>query len=117
MKMASMKLPKKSEKEMKTEAMPGKADGDRWPYGLQLRFENEQIDKLPYLKTLKVGQKVMVSGSGEVSSLRVSDREGGKEDWSIEIQLHEVGCEGKKKDDSSESMSYDMNMVKAKRRY
>lgn len=113
--MADMKLPKKTEEELKTESVPTKIDRDRWPYGLQLRFENDQIDKLPYLKTLKVGQKVMVQGMGEVSSLRMSERDGGKEDWSIEIQLHEVGCEGKKKEES-QSMSDMMGEVKAGRK-
>ena len=77
--------------------MPVKDEGDRYPYGMQLRFESEQVDKLSYLKKLKVGQKVMVEGMGEVSSIRMNEEKDGKQRYSVEIQLHEVGCEGKGK--------------------
>lgn len=116
MKMADMKMPKRTEKEMKGMAEAVKMEErDRWPYGLQLRFENEQIDKLPHLKNLTVGQKVTVQGVGEVTSLHMTERENNKENWTVEVQLHEVGCEGKKKD-SSGSMSEDMRSINEKRR-
>jgi len=103
MKMVDLKLPKKSKKEITGEMIPAKDEGDRYPYGFQLRFENDQIEKLPYLKKFKVGQKVHMMGMGEVTDLHMSERKEGKEDWTVTIQLHEVGCESKGKE-KSESM-------------
>lgn len=100
MKMVDLKMPKKSKEQLKKEMSPIEVERDRWPYGMQLRFESEQVDKLPYLKKLKVGQKVMVEGMGEVSSVRMNEDKGGKQKYSVEIQLHEVGCEGKGKEKS-----------------
>ncbi len=114
MKMADMKMPKKTKKEMMGESIPAEIEKDRWPYGLQLRFENEELSKLPHLKELKVGTKVMVQGMGVVTAIRSNERQGGKEDNSVEIQLHEVGCESKKKEEP-QSMSDMMSGVKAGR--
>lgn len=108
MKMVDLKLAKRSKKEMKGTEMPSMDEGDRYPYGMQLRFESEQVDKLPHLKKLKVGQKVMVDGMGEVSSIRMNEEKDGKQRYSIEVQLHEVGCESKGKE-KSESMGEAMS--------
>lgn len=97
MKMLNMKLPKKAEEELKIQTKPMKDEGDRWPYGLQLRFESDQVDKLPHLKKLKVGQKVNIEAIGEIIGLRMNEEKNGKEKYSVEVQLHEVGCEGKVK--------------------
>ena len=105
MKMVDLKLPKKTKEEMKGETMPAVSEGERWPYNLQLRFETEQIDKLPHLKNMKIGQKVVIQGEGEVTELRMSERKEGKESWTVEVQLHEVGCEGKKKEESESMMN------------
>ena len=104
MKMADMKLPKKTGKEVEAE-LPTVAGGDRWPYGLQLRFETEQIDKLPHLKDMKIGQKVMVQGVGDVTEIRMSEQKEGKENWTVEVQLHEVGCEGNKHESMLDALS------------
>jgi hypothetical protein len=104
MKMADMKLPKKTKEELKVDTSPAMPEQERWPYGLQLRFETEQIDKLPHLKTYKIGQKVLVQAEGEVTELRMSERKEGKESWTVEVQLHNVGCESKKKEPSDSMM-------------
>ena len=108
MKMVDVKLPKKTKEELKKEMSPIQVERDRWPYGLQLRFESEQVDKLPLLKKLKIGQKVIVEGIGEVTSIRMNEEKEGKEKYSVEIQLQEVGCESKGKM-ASESMGEAMS--------
>ena len=108
MKMVDVKLPKKTKEEMKKEMSPVEIERDRWPYGLRLTFDSEQVDKLPHLKKLKVGQKVNVESIGEVVSIRINDRKDGKEEYSIEVQLQEVGCEAKgkmKQESMGEAMS------------
>jgi hypothetical protein len=108
MKIVDVKLPKKSMEELKKEASPIQVERDRWPYGLQLRFETEQIDKLPHLKDMKIGQKVSVQGHGEVTEIRMSEQKEGKESWTVEVQLQEVGCESGKKE-KPESMTEAMS--------
>lgn len=97
MKLIDVKLPKKTKAELKTECQPiGYGDEDRWPYGLQIRFEKEQIAKMPEVAELKVGDTVNVSGIGKVTSVRISERRGGKDDHSVEIQIEQVGVSSKK---------------------
>jgi hypothetical protein len=66
---------------------------DQWPYGLQLRFESEQVDKLPQLEKMEIGERVMVNGIGEVTSIRMSEKKQGKKDWSVEIQIQKIGID------------------------
>ena len=112
MKMIGLKLPKKSN-EIATAEAP-KVDRDQWPYGMQLRFESEQVDKMPHLEKMKVGQKVEVMGMGEVTSIHMREESGGKKKYTIEVQLHEVGCEGKGK--VNESMGSMMRTVEESKR-
>ena len=89
-----MKLKKKSKIGLKKLMEPMAYGGqDEWPYGLQLCFEKEQIEKLSNLKKLKVGDSVKVSAEGNVMSIRISERQDGSDNHSIEIQLKEVGVE------------------------
>jgi hypothetical protein len=104
MKMVDVKLPKKTRKEMMG-TMPAIEEGDRWPYGLRLHFETEQVDKLPHLKDMKIGQKVTVQGIGEVTEIRMSEQKEGKESWTVEVQLHEVGCESNKHESMLDAMT------------
>ena len=92
MKLTDMKLPKKTKAELKADCVPsiGCEDEDRWPYGLQIRFEKEQIAKMPEVAKLKVDDTVSISGTGKVISVRMSERRGGKDDHSVEIQIEKV---------------------------
>ena len=97
MKLTDMKLPKKTKAELKTECQPiGCEDEDRWPYGLRIDFEKEQVAKMPEVAGLKVGDAVSISGIGKVTSVRMSERHG-KDDHSVEIQIEQVGVSSKKK--------------------
>ncbi len=100
MKMVDLKLPKKSTKEV-TE--PPSIEREQWPYGMQLRFESEQVDKLPQLKEMKNEEKVIVSGIGEITDVRTHELKGGKKQYTIEIQVQQIGMESKDKQ-SQESM-------------
>jgi len=115
MKMVDVKIPKRLKKEMETMKSPVEMERDRWPYGLKLTFEHEQVDKLPHLEKMKVGQKVNVEGIGEVTSIRMNEEKEGKKRYSVEVQLHEVGCEGKGKM-VSESMGEAMGRAKENHR-
>lgn len=95
MSLTSVKLKKKSKVELKKLMEPtmGYEGQEEWPYGLQLCFEKEEIEKLPSLKKLKVGDSVKVSAEGNVMSVRISERQVGSDDHSIRIQLKEIDVE------------------------
>jgi hypothetical protein len=98
MKLIDMKLPKKTKKELEITTSPVEVDGrDRWPYGLQLRFEKEQISKMPELERLKVGNVVNISGIGKVVGVRMSEQQKGENDHTVEIQIEKVGVSSKKR--------------------
>ena len=93
-----MKIPKKSKKELIAMEMPTTyEDNDRWPYGLQLRFEKEQIKDLPKLAKFEVGDKVYVYAEATVTAVRISERQKGRNDHSVELQLEKVNVEPKTK--------------------
>ena len=105
MRLVDVKLPKKTTAELKTDCQPiGYDDEARWPYGLRISFEKEQIAKMPEVAKLKVGDIVSMSGVGKVISVRMSERRGGKDDHAVEIQLEKIGVSLKKE-------LRDMNMV------
>jgi aspartyl-tRNA synthetase len=106
MKLIDMKLPKKTKKEL--EAIPSvKMDErDRWPYGLQLRFEKEQISKMPELERLKVGNVVNISGIGKVVGVRMSERQKGENDHTIEVQIEKIGVSSVKKPEDMDMPEY-----------
>lgn len=95
MKMVNVKLPKQSKEE--TAKMPTVGERDQWPYGMRLTFNHEQVDKLPHLEKFKVGQKVSIEGIGEITSISMDERQVGKKEYRVEVQLHEVGCESRGK--------------------
>ena len=101
MTLVDMKLPKRTEKEMKAECLPCKPPGeqDHWPYGLQLRFETEQVEKLPKLKDFKVGDRVVVLGEATVTEVRQSETQSTNEkkrtNYTVELQMEQVSVEAK----------------------
>jgi hypothetical protein len=54
---------------------------------------------------MKIGQKVTVQGVGDVTEIRMSEQKEGKENWTVEVQLHEVGCEGNKHESMLDALS------------
>jgi hypothetical protein len=92
-----MKLPKRTKDEIKKGMMPTMDDQDQWPYGLKLDFEKEQVDKMPSLKNLNVGDKVSIQCQGSVIEVRMSERQGGGDMHNVCIQIEKVGVEPTKK--------------------
>lgn len=94
MSLVSMKNKKKSKVELK-KLMEGSSpeEQEEWPWGLRLRFEKEQIEKLPLLDKLEVGDSVKISAEGMVSTVSNFERQDGEDDHTVEIQLKKVGVE------------------------
>ena len=101
MRLIDMKLPKKTMKEMKEECVSSKTseEQDRWPYGLQLHFETEQVEKLPKLKDFKVGDRVVVIGEATVTEVKQSETQSTNEkkrtNYTVELQMEQVSVEAK----------------------
>lgn len=99
MNLVDLKLPKKTKKEL-NQGM--EIDQPKYPYGFQLRFDPEQIKKLPQLEKVKIGEKVTIQGIGEVIEVRKVERQKEDGQFSVEIQLKQIGVEGStpKKDET-----------------
>jgi len=102
MKLIDMKLPKKTKKELKGEYPSVRQENqDRWPYGLQLRFETEQVELMPSLKDYKVGDKIIVMAEASVTEVRMSETQSTDKDkktrYTVELQIEQVACEPKVK--------------------
>jgi len=98
MDMVDMKMPVNPEKEKQAAKeccglIGSSGSSERWPYGLVLRFEKEQIDKLPSLTNYEVGDKVMVTAEATVTAIRISERQDGESDHSVELQIKKIACE------------------------
>jgi len=89
--LVNVKLPKKSKAKLEKEHLV--VGQDQWPWGLKLNFEKEQIDKLPALEGFKVNDKVTIHAQGSVVAVRVSERQGDEDQYSVEIQIEEVSVE------------------------
>lgn len=92
MPLVDMKLPKQPKEKPLTNQSVSLGQ-DQYPYGLQLRFDREQISKLSALKDLDVGDEVFIEAKGTVTMVRMSERQDEKPDQSIEIQLKKVAVE------------------------
>ena len=102
MNLVNMLLPKKTKEELKKDNVPASlGEQDRWPWGLQLRFETEQIEKLPALKTFVVGDKVIVMAEAKVTEVRMSETQSTGEEAktrrTVELQVESIDCEKKVK--------------------
>lgn len=75
-----------------TAAEPIEVSRPKFPYGLKLRFEKEQIDQYPALKLLDVGDKVLIDADASVVSKSISN-EFGEGSCSIEIQIEKISVE------------------------
>ena len=47
----------------------------RYPYGLHLNFEQEQIEKITILKDSHVGDRVIIHAEGRIHSKRIAENE------------------------------------------
>jgi hypothetical protein len=93
MELKDLELPKKTKKELKGEMMPSTlgSEGPKYPYGLQLRFEAEQIGKLPQLEKVKIGESFTIQAIGEVTEIRMNEQKKGKKEYTVQVQLKKVG--------------------------
>jgi hypothetical protein len=91
MELVSVELPKRSKEETGKLCEPCDS-GEKWPYGLQLRFQKEQVDQLPVLKDYKIGERIIVTSEAVVTSISQNESKDNVS-YSIEMQIEKVACE------------------------
>lgn len=87
--LTSMKRTKKDTKKSKDLCCPTSCGPtDAYPYGLQVRLENESLDKLDLDSLPKVGTKLTLTAEVEVSSVSERDNSGSDGPFrSLELQI------------------------------
>jgi len=83
--MISLKLTKKQ----KDSEAPVAANTPDYPYGMELDFNKELIEKIPILDKMDVGDKVYVQAVGKVVTLNIHANESEKS-RSVNVQLTEI---------------------------
>ena len=94
MKLISMKLPKKTKAELKTEMAPS-LDREEYPWGLQLDFNKEQIEKLASLQGVQVGTMMNIDALGKVTRVEITDREKDRTRHTVQIQIQKIALSPK----------------------
>jgi len=90
MKMTSMELP---EGQGKAADMPAEMESPRYPWGLQLHLENEQIKALGIESLPKVGQSLTIVATVKVTRCGEEEMEGKEVRRSMALQVTEMGLE------------------------
>ena len=92
MALKDMKLSKKKQEGIPSPVETSLDSGPKYPYGLQLRLDEEQIKKLGGLKGAEVGGSVKIIATGDITSMREEAR---KEQTSknVEIQITAIDIE------------------------
>ena len=99
MKMRSMAVSKKESKEMNSPAVLGSdSNGPRYPYGLEIRLDNESLTKLG-MSLPKVGSYVKIRAEACVTSVSENESKGGKAHRSVSLQIERLAV-----DDEPETM-------------
>lgn len=102
-KLTDMRLTKKEAKD--DMAVPSTGEkGPRFPFGLEIRLDNDSMKKLGFDNVPDVGEEFIVVGVGPVTSAHENKRQSGV-DRSFEIQLQRIEIGPVDMDDEDELAS------------
>lgn len=87
MKMKSMKLDGAKEQ---GQAVNPVNNSPRYPYGLNIRLENDSIEKLDIEEMPEVGEVVMIMAHAKVESVSMNEQADGKKYKSISLQITDM---------------------------
>lgn len=95
MKLANMKLePRKPEDEKAANTLI--SDQPAYPWGLQLRLDNEQLEKLGITALPAAGVTMTLTAKVEVTSAGMRDSQGGGEQKNLELQITDMALVGER---------------------
>lgn len=107
MKLVDMKRPKKTKKEMEKEMTVGYMEDEKYPYGLCLRFDKNEVAKIPALKTINADTPVMLEARGFVKNVSVvDDATEGRSRHNVEIQIQKIGISSNKDPNKMNNKEY-----------
>jgi hypothetical protein len=109
MKLIDMKMPKKTKEELKEMDMPSTigSEQDAYPYGLNISFEKESIDKIPFLQSVEANTPILIQATGFIKEVSIQDTaEKGRSRHRVEIQLQKVGIINAKDRGKMNSVEY-----------
>lgn len=78
---------KRDARERNRDSMPVAVDGDQYAYGLNIRLENAELDKLGIKSMPEPGERFEIHAVGKVSSAYVSKSEHNRGDRAVQIQI------------------------------
>ena len=100
MALVDMKRPKIKKSDMKDVVAGYPGEGDRYPWGLQLRLEREELERLGLdAKDFKIDANVSITASGSVTGIEMRESTGGKQEYqtvSIQIEKLDLGMRASK---------------------
>ena len=70
--------------------------GDKFPYGLRISLEKEQVEKLPQVKDFGVKDRVFITAEASVNEIRNYKRNGEDESYSVVLQIEKMDISRKK---------------------
>jgi hypothetical protein len=84
-----MELSKKEAKESSPEVFSSKDSSPRYPYGLEIRLENDALEKLG-IDLPEVGTDVMIRAECCVTSVSSNESRGGKPRRTVTLQIERL---------------------------
>lgn len=99
MQTVSMKREKKSKSEM-NKATVCSMEEPQFPYGLRIRLEKEDLEKLGIKNIPQVGTAVPVYAKTVVIAVSESAAQGGEDYCSVELQITDLALETKPSDEA-----------------
>lgn len=104
MELVDLKIPKKKVENKRY--CPAEDTSDKYPWGTRLNFNNEEVEKIPGLIDLKVGDKVNITGEGTITLVNTRETQDGGKRCEVEIQVEKFAYEAKKPLDKMSPKEY-----------
>jgi len=105
MALVDLKIPKKTQNEMK-EPMGIDSGRDQYPYGTRLEFNKSEVDKIKILQTIQAGAMVEIKAKAKVTSVRTDDTEKGRKPHNVEIQIHKIDITNTKFEEDNKEAAF-----------
>lgn len=87
MALKSIAFTKAEQKERNSPSKCMEYQGDKYPYGMRLDFNSDVMKKLELKSLPATGTEVTVTAKAKVVSTSINDREGGKAEKRMELQI------------------------------
>jgi hypothetical protein len=94
MALKSLAFTKAEQKERNSSKPCMEYSGEKYPWGMRLDFNGDVMKKLGMPSLPKTGKEVMITAKAKVVSTSINDREGGKPEQRMELQITAIEVTG-----------------------